>query len=204
MNFRAVLFWFALSIAIFVPIVLAANSELLQWRQPIYILAGFAGIVAMALLLVQPLLVGGYMPGFHVRRARLIHRMTGLLLVIAVVMHVGALWVTSPPDVIDALLFVSPTPFSDFGVIAMWAVFGAALLALVRKRAHLSPKVWRVGHTLFVVIAVLGSVAHAMLIEGTMEFISKTALCVLVLVVTVKVAVNLRVWALLKIRNRQN
>ena len=31
---------------------------------------------------------------------------------VAVVIHVAGLWITSPPDMIDALLFTSPTPFS--------------------------------------------------------------------------------------------
>jgi len=35
---------------------------------------------------------------------------------------------------IDALLFTSPTPFSPFGVIAMWAIFAVALLAALRRR----------------------------------------------------------------------
>lgn len=45
------------------------------------------------------------------------------------ILHVVGLWVTSPPDVIDALLFWSPTPFSFCGVVAMWAVFASALMA---------------------------------------------------------------------------
>jgi hypothetical protein len=48
------------------------------------------------------------------------------VLVVAVVVHVGGLWITSPPDMIDALLLTSPTPFSAFGVIAMWAIFAVA------------------------------------------------------------------------------
>ena len=54
------------------------------------------------------------------------------VLVIAVVLHVAGLWVTSPPDVIDALLFVAPTPFSNWGIIAMWALFATGL----RARTH--------------------------------------------------------------------
>ena len=83
----------------------------------------------MALLLVQPLLVAGYLPGLPRSRGRRMHRWVGGGLIAAVVIHVAALWLTSPPDVIDALLFVSPTPFSAWGVIAMWAVFAAAALA---------------------------------------------------------------------------
>ena len=57
------LIWVALALAIGVPIALAAGSEQLAWRGPLYILAGFAGIIALGLVLVQPLLIGGYLPG---------------------------------------------------------------------------------------------------------------------------------------------
>ena len=76
----------------------------------------------------------------------------------AVVIHVGGLWFTSPPDMIDALLFRSPTPFSPFGVIAMWAIFAVALLAAFRRR--LRPRTWRIAHMLLAIVIVAGSVVH--------------------------------------------
>src|SRR5262249_42090 len=126
---RVTLIWAALATAIGVPIAAAAASPLLAWRDPLYILAGFAGIVALGLTLVQPLLIGGYLPGPSAYRARRTHHWTGGTLAVAVAVHVGGLWITSPPDMIDALLFTSPTPFSPFGVIAMWAIFAVVLLA---------------------------------------------------------------------------
>lgn len=192
---RPAAIWAALVTAIAVPIVVAAASPLLAWRDPVYIVAGFAGVSAMALLLVQPLLAAGYLPGLPAVRGRCVHRWTGILLVVAVVIHVGALWITSPPDVVDALLFVSPTPFSAWGVIAMWAVFAAALLAALRRKLRLRPRVWRRVHTALAAVTVAGSVIHAMLIEGTMGTWSKAALCVLVLIATVKVIADLKVWA---------
>jgi hypothetical protein len=120
---RVILIWVALAAAVCVPIVAAAASPLLAWRDPVYILAGFAGIIALGLVLVQPLLIGRYLPGPSAYRGRRTHHWIGGALVVAVVVHVGGLWLTSPPDMIDALLFASPTPFSPFGVIAMWAIF---------------------------------------------------------------------------------
>ena len=61
------LIWVALAAAICVPIVAAAASPLLAWRGPVYILAGFAGIIALGVMLVQPLLIGGYLPGLSGR-----------------------------------------------------------------------------------------------------------------------------------------
>lgn len=187
--------WAAFVAAIALPIAAAATSPLLAWRQPVYIAAGFAGIVALGLLLVQPVLIGGYLPGLSTLSGRRIHRWIGGALVAAVMVHVAGLWMTSPQDVIDALLFASPTPFSDWGVVAMWAIFATALLAAVRRRVRLRPRTWRIAHTLLAVMIVVGSVVHGFLVEGTMEIVSKAALCALVLAATAKVVADLRAWA---------
>ncbi|MBG6160484.1 putative ferric reductase [Labrenzia sp. EL_208] len=191
---RAILIWGVLAAVLLIPVAAAAASPLLQWRQPVYIAAGFAGIIAMALLLVQPLLAGGYLPGLARQRGRRLHRWVGGVLVLAVIVHVAGLWITSPPDVIDALLFRSPTPFSVWGVIAMWAVFAAALLAAIRRRLQLRPRTWRLAHTSLALVIVAGSVIHALLIEGTMETVTKVALCGLVLAAFLKAFADLKVW----------
>src|ERR1700744_5642698 len=170
---RAALIWGALAIAIGVPIAVAAMSPQLEWRGPVYILAGFSGIVALGLLLVQPLLIAGYLPGLSAYRGRRAHHWIGGALVTAIVIHVAGLWITSPPDMIDALTFTSPTPFSPFGVIAMWAIFAVAFIAVFRRRLNLAPRTWRLAHMGLAVIIVAGVAAHAVLIEGTMEMVSK-------------------------------
>jgi predicted ferric reductase len=191
---RAILIWTALAVATAVPIGAAAASPLLAWRGPIYIAAGLAGVAGLTLLLVQPLLIGGYLPGPSAEWTRRLHPWIGGLLVAAVVLHVAALWITSPQDVIDVLLFRSPTPFSIWGVIGMWALFATALLAALRRRLRLRPRIWRITHAFLAVVIVMGSAAHAMLVEGTMETISKTALCVMVLAATTKVIADRRLW----------
>ena len=169
-------------------------SSLLTWRGPVYIIAGFAGILALAALLIQPLLIAGRLPGLSPRRGRLVHHWVGAALVAAVVIHVVGLWITSPPDMIDALLFSSPTPFSPWGVIAMWAIFTVALLAAFRGRLGLQPRTWRIAHMSLAIVIVIGSVVHSILIEGTMETVSKAALCALVLAATVKAIADVRRW----------
>lgn len=191
---RVVLVWTALAVAILVPVVIAARSPLLAWRDGVYITAGFAGILGLALLLVQPLLAGGHLPGLAPRRARLAHRWLGVVLVALVVAHVAGLWITSAPDVIDALLFQWPTSFSPFGVVAMWAVFATALLAAVRRRLRLSPAAWRIGHTALALVIVVGTIVHALLIEGAMGTVSKAAFCLLVAAATARLAFDLAVW----------
>ena len=191
------LIWVGLAFAVAVPTGLAAMSPLLVWRDPIYIIAGFAGLVGMALILFQPLLAGGVLPGLPPRAGRRVHRFVGIALVLMVVIHVAGLWMTSAPDVIDALLFQSPTAFSPWGVVAMWAVFAAALLAALRGPLRLNPLVWRIGHSLLAVVIAVGTVVHAVLVEGPMEPISKAFFGVLVLFATAKVLLDLRAWALL-------
>jgi len=188
---RASLIWAALIAALGIPIALAALSPFLEWRDWIYITGGFAGIAALGLLLIQPLLIGGFLPGLSPYRARRLHRWIGGALVVALLIHVAGLWITSPPDMADALLFRSPTPFSPFGVVAMWAVFAVALLALFRRRLGL--RKWRVVHLSLAVVIVACTVAHAVLIEGAMETISKAALCALVAIASGKVIFD--VWA---------
>jgi len=186
---RTISIWTAVAAVIAVPILLAAASPFLAWRDAIYITAGFAGIVAMALLFIQPLLIAGYLPGLSAYRSRRMHLWTGGALLALIVVHVAGLWITSPPDMLDALLFRSPTLFSPFGVIAMWAIFATALLALFRRRLRL--RTWRLAHISLAAIIVGGSAIHAMLIEGTMETISKAVLCALVVALTVKVLIEM-------------
>jgi predicted ferric reductase len=186
---KATLIWAALAAAICVPIAAAVASPLLAWRGPLYITAGFAGIFALGLMLVQPLLAGGTLPGLSGYRGRRAHRWIGGALVVAVAVHVAGLWITSPPDMIDALLFSSPTPFSPFGVIAMWAIFAVALLALLRRRLRL--RTWRIAHMSLAAVIVAGSAGHAMLVEGTMETVSKAMLCALVIAAAIKVMADL-------------
>lgn len=195
LSIRSVLIWTGVLAAAFVPVWVATGSEFLTYRDAVYIFAGFAGIVGMVLLLFQPLLVGGYLPGLQLGRGRQVHRWVGATLVLSVLLHVAGLWLTSPPDVVDVLLFRSPTPFSVWGVLAMWALLLAGLLAGFHRRLGIAPVVWRAGHTMLVVSAVIGSVAHALLIEGAMGSVSKTVLCVLVLAATLKAVSDRKIWS---------
>ncbi|WP_424968835.1 ferric reductase-like transmembrane domain-containing protein [Dinoroseobacter sp. S375] len=177
---RAALIWGGLGLALALPLGAAALSPLLAWREPVYIAAGFAGVIGLGLLLVQPLLALGLLPGLSAPHARRIHGWTGASLVAAVILHVVGLWITSPPDVIDALTFTSPTPFSIWGVLAMWGIFATALLAASWRRLHLHPRLWRRAHLALAALIAGGTIAHALLIDGTMELFTKLGLCLLV------------------------
>lgn len=186
------LYWGIIAIGVTLPLAIAATSPLLAWRSLIYIAAGFAGIAGLAVLLVQPLLAANLLAGIGPRTSRRLHAVLGGALVALVVAHVLGLWITSPPDVIDALLFRSPTTFSLWGVVAMWAVFAAALVALLRRRLAIAPVVWRRIHASVAVVAVIGTIVHAVLIDGTMGTISKIGLCALVGLVALRSIIHLR------------
>lgn len=133
-------------------------------------ISGFAGIAALCLFPLQPILAheGGI-------NGRVGHRWIGGVVIVLILVHVGGLWVTSPPDVIDALLFRSPTPFSVWGVVSMIAIFVLAVVAIRRRR--IAPMVWRRIH----MAIVGGAVLHTVMIIGTMGQVSKYALCAVVL-----------------------
>ena len=150
-------------------------------------------MLGFCVILVQPLLAAGRLPGLGARAGRRVHRWTGAALALLVLVHVAGLWITSPPDVIDALTFASPTPFAAWGVAAMWAVLGSAALALARRRIR--PAAWRALHTGLALVVVIGTVVHAALIEGTMGTASKALLCALALGASAWAVLGLRAWA---------
>jgi len=176
-----------------VPVAIAAGSPFLAWRDAIYIGAGFAGIIALALLLIQPLLAGGYLPGLGLAQARRWHRWIGAGIVGGIVLHVAGLYVTSPQDALDALLLVSPTPFSVYGVVGLWTALLTALLVGMRARLGWRPAFWRIVHNALAAVVVVASVVHALMIEGTMGAISKAALCAMVIAATAGAILHLRV-----------
>ena len=188
---RSFLIWGVVLTAMMVPAALPLTSPQLAWREPAYIIAGFAGVVSLAVLLLQPLLIGNRLPGLSVLVSRRAHQMVGVLLVLMLIIHVAGLWITSAPDVIDAFLFRSPTPFSVWGVVALWAVFASALSVAFRKGQWLRLRVWRTIHVVLACVIVVGSVVHALLIEGTMEPISKAVLCALLLLAMAHLLVTL-------------
>ncbi len=192
-GYRRILAWAILACIALVPLGVAAANPLLDYRPGIYILGGMAGIVALALLLFQPLLAAGYLSRAHPARQQRWHQWLGVALVVLVALHVGGLYLASPQDALDALLLVSPTPFSIYGVAAMWALVLTVLLVALRRAAGLRPAVWRILHNGLALVVVVGTVVHALMIEGAMGPLSKLVLCLCVLGVTAVTLLHLRV-----------
>ncbi|WP_245794355.1 ferric reductase-like transmembrane domain-containing protein [Vannielia litorea] len=187
---RRTLPWLFVVALVAVPVGLAAGSPWLAYRGFAYITGGFAGILALCLLLAQPLLAAGYLPGLRGPRGRLWHRRAGVALLALAALHLAGLWVTSPPDTLDALLLRAPTPFSLWGFVSLWGI--ALTGVLVALRRHVPSRGWRWAHNALAALVVLATVLHAVQIEGAMELWSKWALCLAVLAATVAALVDLR------------
>jgi len=185
-----------------VPVVLAGFSPYLQYRDIPYIVGGFAGIVCLSLLFLQPLLPAAYLPGTRGPAGRRWHRRVGIAILAMVALHIGGLFITSPPDTIDALLLVAPTPFSVYGVTAMWGVVLTAVLVALRRRIGLRHATWQLVHNGLAAIVVVATVIHAVQIQGAMEPVTKWALCVAVLIATGVVMVDMRALRPLRRRRR--
>lgn len=192
-TLRSVAIWGAVGALAIVPLAVAATSPLLAWREASYIISGLSGALALSILLLQPLLAGRVLPGVHPLRARRWHRWLGAGLIACVAAHVIGLYVTSPPDTMDALLLVSPTPFSIYGVVGMWTLVITGLLVAFRRRLRMHPARWRIIHNGLAVVVVVCSVVHALLIEGTMGAVTKWALCLGVLAAAGFVIGHLRI-----------
>ncbi|MEM8540865.1 MAG: ferric reductase-like transmembrane domain-containing protein [Pseudomonadota bacterium] len=186
---------------ILAPLLIAALNPLQASRNAAYVVASLSGVLALGLLLAQPLLAAGYLPGVPMVRMRRWHRWIGSCIIIAVALHIGGLYLTSAPDTIDALLLVSPTPFSVYGVVAMWSIILTALLVATRGRLGLKNTTWQIAHNLLAVIVVIATIVHALMIEGTMGQVSKVLLCMAVIVATGAVVVHLRIIKPLSRRN---
>ena len=167
------------------PIALATTSLHLAYRGPLYIAAGFAGIVAMSLFVLQPLLACPVRALIAPATARRWHRIIGGSILILILAHAVGLYFVSPPDTIDASLLRAPTWFSLFGVVALWGAVLTALLAMTRLKLPMRPRSWKRLHQSIASIVVIATALHAIQIEGAMEVMSKPLLAGTIVAATV-------------------
>ncbi len=167
------LIWIPVGVVIGLPVLLAAFSPYLAFRSTTYIVAGFSGILCLSLFVLQPLLPLNTL-NIHPVRARWLHRVIGLSVVALTLIHVGGLYLTSPPDVIDALLLRAPTLFSVFGVFALWGVILTLAITIFRIRTQ----TWRIIHQTISSLVIIATAIHALQIEGAMEPVTKWVVCV--------------------------
>lgn len=192
--------WLVIAAVAIIPVVAAALSPLQRGREFLWVVGGMAGVAALSLLFVQPLLTATAPVLMQPARGLGWHRWGGIAIVSAVALHVGALYAYSPEDVMDALFLVAPTPFSLYGVIGLWCVILTGVLAAARRRLRLGHRRWRIAHSVLAVAIVSATAVHAVLIEGAMEEISKLAICLAALATTSFGAVEINILGPLRRR----
>lgn len=192
--------WVVLTAIAVVPVVAAAASPLQRSRELLWITGGMAGVVALSLLFVQPLLMAAAPPLLPARDGVRWHRWGGMAIVAAVALHIGALYAYSPDDMTDALLLVAPTPFSLYGVISLWCLVLTAVLAATRRVLRLGHRLWRILHSVLAVAVVGAGAIHAIQIEGAMEEYSKLAICIAALAAATVGALEVNLFAPLRRR----
>lgn len=172
---------------------LAAASPLQRGREAVWIFGGLTGVLALALLAVQPLLTTRFVRPSLGRR---VHRWLGPTILGLAVAHVVGLWLYSPDDITDALLLQAPTPFSAWGVAGLAGLVAAGLVSTLR--CPMPYRIWKPLHLSLAVAGATSAVIHAWMILGAMESTSKALLCVAILA-SVVVAVTSS-WRLLRQR----
>lgn len=189
----AIAAWGLLAACVLFPLGIAVANPLQATRDALWILGGLSGVVALALLLAQPLLAGGYLPGASMMASRRWHRWFGVIITATVCLHVAGLYLSSPADITDALLLVAPTPFSVYGVIGLVSVLLTAALVAIKSKSGLRYASWRIVHNALALVVVVASIVHALLIDGAMGNLSKAALCALILGATIIVLFRIHV-----------
>ena len=182
------------------PVIAAAANPLQGGREMLWIMGGMAGVVALCLLFVQPLLMAAAPPLLAAREGVHWHRWGGIAIVAVVALHVGALYAYSPDDMTDALLLVAPTPFSLYGVISLWCLVLMAVLVATRRLLRFGYRLWRILHSVLAVAVVGAGAIHAIQIEGVMEEYSKLSVCIAALAATTVGALEVNVLAPLRRR----
>lgn len=194
------LLWPAITALVVWPVVAAAIDPLQRSRDALWVVGGLAGVVALALLLLQPLLAIGNKTGLQAGSARRWHRRLGMAAGCAVMLHVVALLIYSPEDIWDALLLEAPTPFSVYGVIALWSLLVSIGLAFAARRMRLATSAWRIAHSALALLITACGGTHALMIDGTMEPISKVVLVACALVATTVAIVEVNVLGPMRLR----
>ncbi|WP_168201547.1 ferric reductase-like transmembrane domain-containing protein [Phreatobacter aquaticus] len=185
-----------------VPVIFAAASPLQRGREFLWFVGGMAGVVALSLLFVQPLLKAAAPPLLAPRDGVRWHRLGGMAIVGLVALHVGALYAYSPDDITDALLLTAPTPFSVYGVISLWCLVLTAVLAATRRALNFDQQLWSILHSVLAVAVVGAGAVHAIQIEGAMEDMSKIAICIAALTATTGAVIEVNVLRPLRLRQR--
>jgi hypothetical protein len=165
-----------LATLVMLPTLLAALSSLQVGRAPLWVLGTLAGILALSLLVVQVLLPTGWLNALVDKQNLRWHRILGVTITGLVITHIIGLYLYSPDDIGDALILAAPT-YSRLGVLSAWCLLLSVMLAFARHKLHLADSDWQTLHSAFAVAIVGTAIAHAMLLQGTLDGFAEGLLC---------------------------
>ncbi|MBE9138248.1 ferric reductase-like transmembrane domain-containing protein [Nodosilinea sp. LEGE 07088] len=165
-----------LSTLVLLPTLLAASSPLQVGRAPLWVLGTLAGVLSLSLLVVQVLLPTKWLNMFVGQQNLGWHRILGISVTGLVIAHIVGLYLYSPDDIGDALILAAPT-YSRLGVLSFWCLLLSMILAFARHKLQLVYSDWQILHSVLAVAIVGTAVAHAMLLQGTLDGFAEGLLC---------------------------
>jgi predicted ferric reductase len=149
------------------PLVLALTDAHLADASAALTLSTAAAAVAIPVIAVQPLLAG---------RGRIsVHRLIGVVALLLVLIHIGALFVESADDTLFAMSPDGPTR-ARMALMATIALLVVVALGAGRRRLPLSGTAWRILHGYFALLVIVLGFGHALLTDGALDGAGTVAL----------------------------
>lgn len=161
---------------VILPTLLAALNPLQSGRAPLWVLGTVAGVLSLSLIVVQVLLPTGWLNDWIGEQNLRWHRILGMTVTGLVIAHVLGLYLYSPDDIGDALVLAAPT-YSRLGVLSAGCLLLSVTMATARSKLPLAPADWQILHHVLAVAIVGTGVAHAILLQGTLDGFAEGLLC---------------------------
>lgn len=165
---RAIAWFFAYVALIVTPLAVAAMSTPFESRRPFLVETSVAlGFIAIPVILAQFALVSRLRTAsrpFGTDALVQFHRYMGFVSLVLVLAHPLLLNLTGVPW--SAWSPLSANSAMQTGAIALWAMVALVITSVVRRTLRMSYEVWRVGHLLLGIIAVVAILMHIVAVSG--------------------------------------
>ena len=149
----------AAAVVVAAPLLLAATDSHLVAAPTALVASTVTGALAVSALTLQPVLAA--------RRLHW-HQAVGLVALVLVLAHLGALFIYSPGDAWFAMSPDGPTR-ARMALISLIALLVVATLGLGRDRLPLARTSWRILHAYFATVAIVLGFGHAILTDGALD-----------------------------------
>lgn len=161
---------------VLLPVLLAALSPLQAGRAVPWVWGTLAGVLALSLVVVHVLLPTGWLNSFVGEHNLGWHRILGISITGLTLAHILGLYLYSPDDIGDALVLAAPT-YSRLGVLSAGCLVLSVVLAVTRRQLRLADADWKTIHSALAIAIVGTAVAHAVLLQGTLDGLAEGLVC---------------------------